>query len=41
MIDHFVPYQEALELKSLGFDKPCLCLYVIAVSLEKIAKNKI
>lgn len=23
----FVPYQEALELKELGFDEPCLCTY--------------
>ena len=23
----FIPYQEALELKELGFDKPCFCYY--------------
>jgi hypothetical protein len=23
----FVPYQESLELKELGFDEPCLCFY--------------
>ena len=23
----FVPYQESLELKKLGFDEPCLCFY--------------
>lgn len=27
MIKEFVPYQESLELKELGFDEPCICMY--------------
>jgi hypothetical protein len=27
MNELFVPYQEALELKELGFDEPCFCYY--------------
>ena len=27
MTKEFVPYQESLELKELGFDEPCICMY--------------
>jgi hypothetical protein len=27
MIKEFIPYEQALELKELGFDKPCLAFY--------------
>ena len=29
MIQEFIPYQQALELKKLGFDEPCLGYYTI------------
>jgi len=27
MKNEFIPYQQALELKELGFDEPCMCFY--------------
>lgn len=29
MEEQFVPYEQALELKELGFDEKCLCYYVV------------
>jgi hypothetical protein len=34
MIKDFIPYEQALELKELGFDEPCFAIY--AKSDEKI-----
>jgi hypothetical protein len=28
MEKEFIPYEEALALKELGFDEPCLCVYI-------------
>ena len=27
MQKEFIPYEQALELKELGFDEPCICVY--------------
>lgn len=35
----FVPYQEALELKELGFDEPCFGFYLAGVIKVKEYKN--
>lgn len=29
MMEDFVPYEESLELKELGFNEPCLKLWVV------------
>jgi hypothetical protein len=30
----FIPYQEAFELKELGFDEPCMCFYNLRKELK-------
>jgi hypothetical protein len=36
MTAEFIPYEQALELKELGFDEPCLAYY----SDVELIKNK-
>jgi hypothetical protein len=35
MNKEFVPYEQALELKELGFDEPCLARHIIMTEWEK------
>jgi hypothetical protein len=35
MEEEFVPYQEALNLKELGFNEPCISRYCIVTEWEK------
>ena len=41
MEKEFVPYQEALELKQLGFDEPCFAYYNIDPQLKTPAFNMV
>jgi hypothetical protein len=35
MNKEFIPYEQALELRELGFDEPCLCRYCIVTKWEE------
>lgn len=35
MSKEFIPYQQALQLKALGFDEPCMCIYDKDGKLER------
>ena len=35
MSKEFIPYEQALELKELGFDEPCMCIYDKDGKLER------
>jgi hypothetical protein len=35
MKKEFIPYEQALELKELGFDEPCICRYCVVTKWEE------
>ena len=39
MIQNFLPYQESLELKELGFDEPCVGFYQDTSNLKAIDQH--